>query len=465
MPGQSKYCSIYVAESTIQTFVTAVFILKFVLNIYTSPLDYWWYAFRNYLVPITALVIGAGLGVGNLILCKLLTFLSTMANRFIVAFTETSLGRFLRAVEVYLLIVHSLYTTFQAFSALPRASNSLDTKPLAEKFAFTDTLPYVYANKTQGVHNQFRLVTPRTSQGKSRASKTSWILPRRNSATLIGNEHELLGRDSENLREEVVAVVYSNKVREDDDHSGTVAVAISPAMLQPQTPRPNSANMLASKQPSGDRPSTTMSLSYYTMDQSSGEYHTSKSLNSNSSNLPKESELNPKPRIPDSDRPSNVSPHGSITSIDELFRQQTELDKSIAALRLFSMQTDFSRIIGEPSDGAVSAVATRSRTTLTSNKTESLSNRSDFSLSVFPAPPIVPVDEVSTQYPNQGARQDDGQKASSATKGQKRNGKDSEPLILAPLTSAVPPRSSKDDQDSKFDSAVTQFDVTSFIGG
>lgn len=469
MPGQRKYSSIYVAESTIQTSVTAVFILKFVLNIYISPLDNWWHAFRNYLVPITALVIGTGLGIGNLILCKLLIFLLTTANRFIVSFTETSLGRFLRAVEVYLLIVHNLYTTFQAFSALPQASNSLDTKPLAEKFAVTDTLPYVYANKPQELHNQFRLVTPRTIQGQSRASKISWNLPHRNSAIFIGNEHEL-GLDRETPRE-VVAVADSNKVREGDNPLGTVAVAVSPAMLQPEAPPPNSATMLASKQPSGDRPFTAVSLSYYTTDQSSGEYNTSRSLNSrslnsHSPNLPKESELNPNPHIPDSDRPSNVSPNGSITSIDELFRQQTELDKSIAALRLFSMQTDFSKIVAEPSDGAVSAVATRSRNTMTSNKTESFSNRSDFSLSVFPAPPIVPVDEVSTKYPNQGARQDDSQKASSATKGQKRKGKSPEPLILASLTSAVPLRSSsKDDRDSKFDSAATQFDVTSFIGG
>lgn len=464
MPGQRKYSSIYVAESTIQTSVMAAFILKFVLNIYTSPLDHWWYAFRNYLVPITALVIGTGLGIGNLILCKLLAFLSTMANRFIVSFTETPLGRLLRAVEVYLLIVHSLYTTFQAFSALPQASSklahSLDTKPLAEKLPVTDTLPYAYANKTQGLHNRFRLVTPRTSQGKSRASNISWILPRR---SLIGNEHELLGRDNESLREEAVIVVDSNKVREDDDPVGTIPMAMSPAMLQPQPPSLNSASMSASKQRSGDRPFTAVSLSYYTMDRSSGEYNTSRSLNSNSFNLPKESELNPKPRIPDSDRPSIVqSPQGSITSIDELFRQQTELDKSIAALRLFSMQTDFPRIVAEPSNSAVSAVATRSRSTLTSNKTESLSNRSDFSLSVFPAPPIVPVDEVATKYPNESARQNDGQKASSVKKGRKEQGKGSD---LASFASAVPPSSSKDDRDSKFDSAVTQFDVTSFIGG
>jgi len=37
-----------------------------------------------------------------------------------------------------------------------------------------------------------------------------------------------------------------------------------------------------------------------------------------------------------------ASQQGSITSLDEIFRQQNELDKSIAALRLFSTQTDYS---------------------------------------------------------------------------------------------------------------------------
>lgn len=456
MPGQRRYCSIYVAESTIQTTVTAVFILKFVLNIYISPLDYWWYAFREYFIPITALFIGTGLGIGNLILFS---------------FTETSLGRFLRAVEVYLLIVHSLYTTFQAFSAPCQTSskltNSLGTKPLAEKFAVTDTLPYAYAYKTQGLHKQFPLVTPRITprinQVKSRVPQTSWISPRRNSALLIGNEHELLGRDSENLREEVV-MVDSNEVREGDDPLGTVAVTVSAAMPQSRASSPDSAGMaLTSNQPSGGRPFTAVSLSYYTMDQSSGDYRTSRLLNTNSSDLPKESELNPKFRIPDSDKPPDISPQGSITSIDELFRQQTELDKSIAALRLFSMQTDFPGMVSEPAEGAVSAVSPRSRNTLTSNKTESLSNRSDFSLSVFPAPPMVPVDEVATKYPSEGARQNEAQKASSTSKVQKENGKD--PLIPASLASAVPlSSSSKDDRDPKFDSAATHFDVTSFIG-
>ena len=70
LPTQRQYGSIYVAESILQTTVTAVFILKLILNVYISPLDSWWHAFRVYLGPMTALFLGISLGIGNLVLCE-----------------------------------------------------------------------------------------------------------------------------------------------------------------------------------------------------------------------------------------------------------------------------------------------------------------------------------------------------------------------------------------------------------
>lgn len=70
--GQRRYGSIYVADSTIQTSIMVTFVLKFLLNIYISPKDTW-PAFRSYMVPIFALLIGTGLGVANFVTCELLT--------------------------------------------------------------------------------------------------------------------------------------------------------------------------------------------------------------------------------------------------------------------------------------------------------------------------------------------------------------------------------------------------------
>lgn len=71
IPNQRRYSTVYVAESTIQTSVTAIFILKFILNIAISPLVNWWKALQLYSVPMAALVIGVGIGIGNLAVCEL----------------------------------------------------------------------------------------------------------------------------------------------------------------------------------------------------------------------------------------------------------------------------------------------------------------------------------------------------------------------------------------------------------
>ncbi|KAL1693105.1 hypothetical protein GGG16DRAFT_89289 [Schizophyllum commune] len=103
---------------------------------------------------------------------------------------------------------------------------------------------------------------------------------------------------------------------------------------------------------------------------------------------------------------SYSSRHGSGTSIDELLRQQNELDKSIAALRLFSPRSSFATTVqdnrpesgtvdpmpsGAPSDtNSVVVKVIPSRGTSTSDmsgKMTAASGESSFSLSVFPAPP------------------------------------------------------------------------------
>lgn len=71
LPNQRQYGTIYIAENTIETTLAAVFILKLALNISISPNE-WWYAFQSYVVPMVALSIEIGLGVGNFATCKFL---------------------------------------------------------------------------------------------------------------------------------------------------------------------------------------------------------------------------------------------------------------------------------------------------------------------------------------------------------------------------------------------------------
>ena len=69
VPSQLQYSPVYVADAVIQATLASAFILKFSLNAYFSPSNSWWQAFRSDTAPVTALVIGVCLGIGNLILC------------------------------------------------------------------------------------------------------------------------------------------------------------------------------------------------------------------------------------------------------------------------------------------------------------------------------------------------------------------------------------------------------------
>lgn len=79
MLGQRKYGCIYVAETIIQTSVTFVFVLKLMLNVYSST-QVWWRAFRLHAIPIAALFIGAGLGIGNIIVCELASHICQLTS-------------------------------------------------------------------------------------------------------------------------------------------------------------------------------------------------------------------------------------------------------------------------------------------------------------------------------------------------------------------------------------------------
>lgn len=79
--------------------------------------------------------------------------------------------------------------------------------------------------------------------------------------------------------------------------------------------------------------------------------------------------------------------------VEEILRRQTALDESIAALRIAAYPT--------PAPGAEPKTAGTSKSlndSYRSTKTQSVDARSDFSLSIFPDPPIAPATQVATKY-------------------------------------------------------------------
>lgn len=166
-------------------------------------------------------------------------------------------------------------------------------------------------------------------------------------------------------------------------------------------------------------------------------------------------------------------PQDSINSFDELLRQQTELDNSIAALRLVSPSTQSippdppeasssspMSVPGKSSEGSMKA-RSNSVSTLSylGRKPDSASNRSDFSLSIFPEPPVVATDTTT--------RRDELSKLGvrSRVPGLDPPPKPAPTEVTAGETPSLPVSPSRFETTARFDSAGTQYDVTSFIGG
>ncbi|RXW24769.1 hypothetical protein EST38_g1071 [Candolleomyces aberdarensis] len=114
-PMHHLYGSLYVATATLETTISIIFILKLFLNVYLCPAGTQARVFLDYVTPALALLINAGLGVGNLVLF---------------AFSETALGRFLRAIEVYAIVVYYLIMTFRSTQS-HKPTSSIEKLPIA----------------------------------------------------------------------------------------------------------------------------------------------------------------------------------------------------------------------------------------------------------------------------------------------------------------------------------------------
>jgi len=159
---------------------------------------------------------------------------------------------------------------------------------------------------------------------------------------------------------------------------------------------------------------------------------------------------------------------GSSASFNELLRQQSELDKSITALRLFhnkELEQNSSdpgvqpipSLVPEPVENETGRVTSGSSKSFIARKQEYTSNQSDFSLSIFPEPPGVTMSDLPASIKLE--------KLAGRAKvlGQQPLGTAGSDEIVAVESSL--PVSPNGYEGSRMGSAGTQYDVTSFIGG
>lgn len=164
-------------------------------------------------------------------------------------------------------------------------------------------------------------------------------------------------------------------------------------------------------------------------------------------------------------------PRSSVVSFNEMMRQQKELDDSIAALRLLTPADPPLLPSSEgPSTGRNEASAEASRVSRSrSVATISASGRSDFSLSVFPDPPEEH-NNGFTAAALAALKQSGSEPARDLTKGEQQQ---SQPKLLPPFNDGrrkeVPMNVGSVElaipSGLRVESGGTQYDVTSFIGG
>ncbi|QRV90918.1 hypothetical protein RhiJN_18936 [Ceratobasidium sp. AG-Ba] len=95
--GFIRFTTVYRADAIMEIALSGCFLFKLAGNIYVSPLTPRWRTVRDYLPVVTSVSIGLGIAVGNLMCMR---------------FSESPLGRFLQAIELYILILYVLIATF-----------------------------------------------------------------------------------------------------------------------------------------------------------------------------------------------------------------------------------------------------------------------------------------------------------------------------------------------------------------
>lgn len=386
---------------------------------------------------------------------------STLLYDCLVAFSETVLGRFLRAISIYTLLLYNLITLFHVPSgdrtpALDEEASltpARSEKPKGLIIRTTDPKSVQPSQRTPSIVAVERTVpTPleivenaRPPLRISASSRLSMLVSRvEQNEALAGVTRTISSRSS---RKSLATPATPKRPKRPD-----LRFDIITPVLPSTTENPGSA---------GEPPTTGISLTYYTMDLQNPEMASvldgqEESIGAvNPPVYQSDEQNNPRNTSRTSllvQPPSHRGP--SFTSFEELIRQQNELDRSIAKLRLLSVDTtnlsppeEATSNSPSPAGDTTTSAKSRPQSTL---RTDSLSPHSEFSLSVFPAPPPRPESMA-------------------------RETRFSKPVVLRrklpqpPISSfnqvpsAVPESPSQRGVVARLTSGGTQYDVTSFI--
>lgn len=431
-----------------------------------------------------------------------------------VAFTESTVGRLLQAFEVYIIVVFAVVTAFLRYRDILLSTSLQDrerrdvvlTLPEpARGSTFRITLPFIETPRISTILGS-AIQTKESSREALRRSAhrslnhvSSWVSSRvsRNRARYEDDEVRLwnaekvkvdppyTGNTDRGLARGSASLTQGSKelaepLREVSANDISISSA-QPAILRPmdsegfeyggQISRPSRTDVPQRPTPPQDQtsPATVSSV----------RSPTSSGVNC-AGNMTATAEASPVYGL--SGIQSFPSVSNSRTSLDELLRQQNQLDQSIKALKLFSARTSAN------SSHSNSTTSPRSMELTRSPSTGQRTVSSEVSLSSFPIPPwlTTPVPSLPSSNPS-SIKRTRGNRLARLAAARPTPVQDTfssvSPMLSAtslvdiqsPLRLNSIPRSPLGEENeslsaeagmfSRSDSAGTQYNVTSFIGG
>ncbi|KAF8475429.1 hypothetical protein JB92DRAFT_3134555 [Gautieria morchelliformis] len=386
----SKFGPVYDADSALEIAISVLVIIKLFMNAWLSPLAPQWKTIRDYSPVISASLIGLGVAVGNTLQFQ---------------FSETSLGRFFQAIELYILVLYIHIASFYERRSIldPTMQNraSKTSMPPAgiamhDRTSTTQTNPAItLAPRTDKVYpfpsnrlsswlvpdaDQAPILADAPRRMSTADRITSWITSRRGSTSQYQERSRL---HSDGNVESGTSLVHTNARLLDATESFTATSwkysrYLLPASVPPASQRLQRLTRALDAPVHGKRngavsPDGTIS-SFAAVD----NYRRNDFAPPKLPSLPGSPvygldgivryhgrSSSPLPQHTPSSRHSSVQSAG----MQSLLRQQAELDKTVAELQLFS------------------PVSPMSSERLVVPGGQSMSLQSDFSLSNFPDPP------------------------------------------------------------------------------
>lgn len=514
VPRFHQYSNVYATDAALELLVSFLLLLRLLSNTVAlnSPDSTLVHTFRECLASISGLLFNIAIGVGGLLYCERSYLFPTRdLTSSAVAFTESTVGRLLQAIEIYIIAVSVVLTamlrqrdihlsTISSQSKkhkdivfkLPepaRGSTFRITPPIIE----TPRMSMILGTATQNKHSSREVL--RRSARRSLNHVSSWVSSRVSRNRMRHEDEEVRLWNSEKVKVDppytesidtepqasIVSLTQEPKewtgifrdvpanhmsIISALDAQSTIVRSMEGSIHSGRFLHPSRAGVLPHTIPLQIRTSS-IPVSSVPSPTSSGVKH--------AEDIAATPEASPVYGLDGIQSPAGASE--SRTSIDELLRQQSQLDKSIEALKLFSANSSHFN----SATSLISVELTRSPST--GQRTVS----SDVSLSNFPVPPwlTTPVPSLPSSRPSSIKRIRGNRRVHLAETGPTPV-QDTYTSVL-PTTSASlvdnpgSPRfnsfphspfgedneslSAEARKSSCFDSGGTQYNVTSFIGG